>query len=112
MALRIYPYNLGSESATALGDLLNVLKVKPDGNYVPKVYDRVVNWGNSRIPNWSVKAAQRGVTVLNKPGSVNTASNKLAAFQALQAAGISIPKFTTDITTAQTWLRTGSTVVE
>lgn len=110
--LKLYPYKIGSESATELSELLDILRVKPEGTYVPKIGHKVINWGNGRVPLWSDRAAQRGVTILNKPSAVNVASNKLAAFQALQAAGIAIPKFTTDQATAQTWLRTGHTVVE
>lgn len=110
--LKLYPYKIGSESATELSELLDVLRIKPEGNYVPKIGHKVINWGNSRMPLWADRANQRGVTFLNKPGAVNTASNKLTAFQMLQAANIAIPKFTTDMTTAQTWVRTGATVVE
>jgi hypothetical protein len=110
--LRIYPYVIGSESAQKLADLLEVLQVKPDGNYTPKYSQKVLNWGSSTVPNWATKAQQRGVTILNKPSAVNIAANKLSTFNALSAAGISIPKYTTDRTTAMTWLSTGSTVVE
>lgn len=110
--LKIYPFKMGSESAKDLAELLDISRVRPDGDYVPKIGHKVLNWGNSRTPDWDSRATQRGVTLLNKPSAVNVASNKLLAFQALQAAGIAIPKFTTDITTAQTWFRTGNTVVE
>lgn len=110
--LKLYPYKIGSESATELSELLDILRVKPEGTYVPKIGHKVINWGNGRTPLWADRAYQRGVTILNKPAAVNVASNKLSAFQALQAAGVAIPKFTIDLTTATTWLRTGSTVVE
>jgi predicted ATP-grasp superfamily ATP-dependent carboligase len=110
--LKIYPYKTGSESATALANLLDVLKVKPDGAYVPKVGHKVVNWGNGRIPNWSRTAEMRGVTILNKPEAVGVASNKLTALQKLQAARVATPEFTTDMLVARQWLRAGKTVVE
>lgn len=110
--LKLYPYKIGSESATELSELLDILRVKPEGTYVPKIGHKVINWGNGRTPLWADRAYQRGVTILNKPAAVNIASNKLSAFLALQTAGVAIPKFTTDLTTATTWLRTGATVVE
>lgn len=110
--LKLYPYKMGSESAVALADLLDILKVKPDGNYVPKFGQKVINWGNGRTPDWATIASNRGVTMLNKPAAVNVASNKLTALQALRTAGIAIPEFTTDMNVASQWLRLGHTVVE
>ncbi len=110
--LRIYPYKLGSESSGKLAELLNVLQVKPDGNYVPKYGQKVICWGSSRTPNWQTKAIQKGVTILNKPTAVNIAANKLSTFQVLSRAGVPIPKFTTTFTEARQWLREGATVVE
>lgn len=112
MSLKIYPYIIGSESAQKLADLLNVLQVKPNGNYVPQRGQCIINWGSSRQPDWAVKAMNRDVTILNKPAAVNIAANKLNTLQALSSAGVSIPKFTTDIHQAGIWLTTGHTVVE
>ncbi len=110
--LRLYPYKVGSESATDLAELLDIFRIKAEGTYVPKIGHKVINWGNGRTPAWATLASQRGVTILNKPTAVNIASNKLTAFQTLQAAGVAIPKFTTTFATAQEWLRAGFTVVE
>lgn len=110
--LKLYPYKVGSESATSLAELLNILRIRPEGTYVPKLGHKILGWGNSQTPVWMDQALRRGVTILNKPSAVNMAANKFTAFQALQAGGIAIPKFTTDMVTAQTWLRTGHTVVE
>lgn len=110
--LKLYPYKIGSESATALADLLDIFKVKPEGTYVPKIGHKVINWGNGKIPGWIGTANQRGVTILNKPAGVNTASNKLTALNALKAAGVAVPVFTTDFNVARTWLRAGETIVE
>ncbi len=110
--LKIYPYRIGSESAQKLADLLGVLQVKPDGNYVPRFSQKVICWGSSRTPDWAQKAAQRGVTILNRPAAVGRAVNKLTTFLDLQSANIPIPKFTTDFSIARQWLRGGDTVVE
>lgn len=110
--LKLYPYKVGSESATELSKLLNVLRVKADGNYVPKIGNKVVNWGNGRTPAWMDTATRRNVTILNKPSSVNIASNKLTALQALKSAGVRVPEFTTNLQEAQRWLSNYSVVVE
>lgn len=110
--LKLYPYKVGSESATELAELLDVMRVKPDGNYVPKIGHRVVNWGQSKIPNWAALATRRNVTILNKPTAVNIAANKLSALQALKNAGIRIPDFTTEYREAQRWLNNYEVVVE
>jgi hypothetical protein len=110
--LKLYPYKIGSESATKLAELLDIMRVRPDGTYVPKREHRVVNWGNGKLPNWSSVATQRNVTILNKPAAVNIASNKLSALQALKTANIRIPEFTTNYRDAQRWLDLGDVVVE
>lgn len=110
--LKILPYKMGSESAKDLAGLLDCLRVRADGDYTPKHLQTVCNWGYSGTPVWMERARARGVRILNKPSAVNVAAHKLNALQALQAAGVSVPKFTTDINTAKTWLRTGHTVVE
>ena len=110
--LKLYPYKVGSESATALAQILDVLRIKPEGTYVPKVGHKVINWGNGRIPGWIGTANTRGVIILNKPAAVNVASNKLTALQALRNAGVAVPEFTTDFGAARQWLRGGYTVVE
>ncbi len=110
--LKLYPYKVGSESATALAQLLDILRIKPEGTYVPKVGHKVINWGNGKIPGWIGTANTRGVAILNKPAAVNVAANKLTALQALRGAGVAIPEFTTDFATARQWLRGGYTIVE
>jgi RimK-like ATP-grasp domain len=110
--LKLYPYKMGSESATELSTLLNVMRVKPDGNYIPKLGHKVINWGNGRSPNWSDMAYRRNVSILNKPPAVNIAANKLTALQALKNAGVRVPEFTTDYYEAMHWLNNMSVVVE
>lgn len=110
--LKLYPYKIGSESATKIAELLGIMRVRPDGTYVPKREHKIVNWGMGKAPNWSETARQRGVTILNKPAAVNTASNKLSALQALQNSGIRTPEFTTNYRQASSWLNDDEVVVE
>lgn len=110
--LKLYPYKIGSESATELSTLLDIMRVKPDGNYVPKIGHKIVNWGQGRLPNWNDIAIRRGVSILNKPAAVNIAANKLMALQALKNAGVRIPDFTTSLAEAQRWLNNFNVVVE
>lgn len=110
--LKLYPYKIGSESGKELSTLLDIMRVKPDGEYVPKLGHKVINWGNGRAPNWAQRAAMRNVPILNKPEAVGIASNKLSALQSLKAAGVRIPDFTTDMAVAQRWLTNYDVVVE
>ena len=110
--LKLYPYKGGSESAKELATLLNVVRVKADGNYVPKIGHKIIGWGASKLPNWADVAARRGVTILNKPAAVNVASNKLTALQTLKAAGVRVPEFTTNYYEAMRWLNNMAVVVE
>lgn len=111
-SVKLYPYKLGSESAKELANVLNVKRVKPDGNYVPKIGHTVINWGNSSNPEWIDTAARRSVRILNKPSAVKVASNKLSALNTLRAAGINVPEYTTSMAVADRWLDDGATVVE
>lgn len=110
--LKMYPYKMGSESAKDLAGLLDISRVKPDGNYVPKQGQVVLNWGSSKVPAWAQRAGARGVKILNGLEKVNTAGNKLSALNALSRAGITVPEFTTDFNVARRWVNTGGTVVE
>lgn len=110
--LKMYPYKMGSESAKDLAELLEITRVRPDGNYIPKQGHVVLNWGSSRTPDWEARASARGVRILNGLAKVNVAGNKLSALRALQNAGVPVPEFTTDLNVARRWVNTGGTVVE
>lgn len=110
--LRILPYAMGSESAKFLASHLQCLRVHPDGNYVPRMQQSVVNWGCSQTPVWSQRAQMRGVRILNKPQAVKLAANKLITLTELRRAGVAVPDFTTDLYTAQAWLDQGEIVFE
>lgn len=110
--LKLYPYKMGSESAKDLAGILDAMRVRPDGGYVPKIGHVILNWGSSRVPDWAQRAGARGVKILNNLEKVNVAGNKLHALQALKNAGVSVPEFTTDLNVARRWVNTGGTVVE
>lgn len=110
--VKLYPYKMGSESAKSLSNVLNIMRVRPDGDYVPKVGNTVINWGSSQVPTWAQRAGSRGVRILNKLESVNNAANKLTALNILRNAGVATPDFTTSSSVASSWLQRGETVVE
>lgn len=110
--IRIYPYKMGSRSATALRDELvarghDVLKVRPDGRYRPRTHDIIVGWGNSSAARWG----SMGINFFNAPRFVAAAANKLMTFETLAEREVSIPEFTTSPEEAQEWLRNGEVVV-
>jgi glutathione synthase/RimK-type ligase-like ATP-grasp enzyme len=112
--IRIYPYKMGSRSATALRDELrsrghDVLKVRPDGRYSPRRGDLIINWGNSTIPEWMPPVMS--AKLLQHFSSVKSAANKLLSFQALAEGDVPIPEFTTNEEKANEWLREGDGTV-
>lgn len=98
--LILYPYQTYSESCQNLANEIGATIVRPDGTYRPRQNDLIVNWGNSRLPNWMERAIEFGSSILNNPISVARATNKLATFRALENAGVPIPNYTTDRITA------------
>lgn len=110
--LKIYPYNMGSESAKDLSTVLDCTRVRADGTFVPKMGVAVINWGNSATPNWMPVAQRRATRILNLPAAVGVAANKLLTLNALRQAHIPTPDFTTDFGAASAWHRAGLTVVE
>lgn len=95
---------MASVSAKSVAQSLNTKRVRPDGRYMPKRRHVIINWGNSKFPNWWSTAMRRDVTVLNSPDAVAVASNKLSTFEVLKECNISIPEFTTDKAVATEWL--------
>ena len=108
----IYPYKLYSESARALRDGLSsslnyrVKLVKPNGNFRPRRDDVIVNWGNSKEPNWIGSSWD-----LNRPESVANATNKLHSFIMFYEGEVDTPNWSTKQDEAQDWVNDGRTVV-
>ena len=83
---------------------VGIRRAKRDGGAIK---DRViVNWGAGRI-----RRAHAGCPVLNAPGKVQVASNKLEAFRVMKADEVIVPPFTADQRTAKHWVNTGEIVV-
>ncbi len=111
----LYPYKMHSNSAIELQKYIQskdvrCLRVWPDGNYRPKDSDFVVNWGNSNLPEW---VDRLGMPVwINGIECVADATNKLKTFEALKAANVSIPEFTTDLLLATRQVRNGQATIQ
>lgn len=92
----IFPYKMGSQSARLLSDVLDAVRVRAEGRYLPRRGDFIINWGNSVTPTWmNAYRAVQGAVFLNKPENVANAANKLRTFRILEAAGVSIPNYFT-----------------
>lgn len=103
MAVKIYSYNKGSESAKALAEALGVRRIKHEGSkYKPKRGDTIINWGSSQVP---VELQNGNAIILNPPEAIAKASNKLSAFQVFKEAGVPIPEFTTKLEDAYAWIK-------
>ncbi len=89
MKFRVYPYKQGSKSAKALAEALDGKVLRHVGSkYHPRDGDVVVNWGSSRIGRRDFAPA----TTLN--ADVAVAGDKWQSFEALDAAGVRTPPYT------------------
>ena len=98
----IYPYKLQSESAKALSESLSDLRckrVRENGNYLHYNNHLIINWGNSRLPNWWHKDCY----IVNFPKFVEVAQNKHKSLEAMLGK-VRIPTFTTLKKSAEKWI--------
>lgn len=100
--LYLYPYNMASESAKALAGVLEIKRVRQNGNFRWRPGRKVINWGNTRIANWMIPMAMGAL--LNRPSQVELASDKVKTFQKLTGV-VPIPDVTTSGPEAYHWLR-------
>jgi hypothetical protein len=107
--MKILPYKMGSQSARKLRDAFSTrVLLKKDNTPVTRRNSEVIlNWGHSS-PKFSIPA---NVKVINHPDAVKLSSDKLSSLQALAAAGVNTPKFTTSYDEALGWIRDGRTVM-
>lgn len=96
MRMYITPYKMGSASAKAIARALGCLRVDATKRLKDSV---VINWGRSDLVTRG-----RVRRVINKPGAVLLATNKIKTFERLQLYGVPTVEWTTDPTTAKTWL--------
>lgn len=108
MSVYLYSWNEYSKSAKALAEAMGIKRIRHHrSKFMPGPGKTIINWGASEFPF----AQRAGVKVRNDPFKVSTAINKLWAFEKMQAAGVSLPPWTTDRELAEGWLRTNKTVV-
>lgn len=106
MIKKVYCYNRFSRSGKVIADALGVRRIKHHGSKWRPRYDSVVlNWGSTNLP---VNLA--GVRVINDPGAVIRASDKLMALSMFRANDVPCPEFTTSIQTAREWAQEGIVV--
>lgn len=100
--IKIFPYKMASQSATALAVSMNSVRYRPEG--LPVKSDVIINWGSTEIK-------RRFITkyLLNAPANVKTASNKLQTFIRLNGY-VSIPDFSTSKGVAVDMLKHGPVV--
>ena len=98
MRFKVFPYKLGSASAKALAQALQVKRVR--STYDARRRDVIINWGNSR-PSSILPAHQD----LNSHTAIALACNKLKTFETLQSAGFEfLPQWCTSRYQASTLL--------
>lgn len=107
MSTKLYSYNRFSKSAKELSNALGIRRIKHTGSkYHARDYDVVINWGSSTLP-----ANVHNATIINSPGCVSNAADKIEAFNILSESGVNVPEYTTSIADAKQWAADGSVVV-
>lgn len=98
---------VGSESVKKLKQALGGKIIKLTGStYRYKPHHNLINWGNSRLPDWNTPQTQW----LNHPDNVALTTDKIKTFNRLQEQGVRTVPFTTDKAEAQGWLNHGEKV--
>lgn len=106
--IRIYPYKMESKAAIAVAKALEALRIREKGNYAPKPYDVVVNWGNCNVPPWGVEKVKR---IINHPAHVAIAGHKVDSYRMFDHHEVPTMEWTTDRAIARLWLEQGFSVV-
>lgn len=102
----LYSYNQGSVSGAALADGLDIPRIKHRNSAFKGSENKtIINWGSSNLPEEVAKCV-----VLNLPGAINRASNKLETFRKFHVEGISCPKWFISRETAIGYVSAGKTV--
>lgn len=104
MRLKILPYKIGSRSAKALADQLNVLRIRSP-YYRQRRRELILNWGAAN-PTQLLS----GDRVLNHPSEVERATNKLRALYHMRRGGVQVPDFSANIEDARAWINEGEKV--
>lgn len=108
--LYVFGYKMGSKSAAALAEELDVWIIKhEDSEWVGSPSKNVINWGAG---TGVFNADLRGARVFNTPGQIDTAVNKLDFFRAMRGKDAPrVPFWTQNNDTALGWLYAGYSVL-
>ena len=109
MTMYIYPYRTGSKAVKALARALGIRQIKRErSRFRGSLRKTVINWGCVELPKEAILCQ-----VLNHPGAVHSATNKLSFFVTMQDAELNdlIPPWTADKRVAQKWVEDEKVVV-
>lgn len=106
--LYIFPYKMGSKSASALAKYLYIPQIRHEfSKFIGSPNKLVINWGSGELPKHLNRCR-----IINRPDRVRVAANKLSLFRSMaQKEGVRFVPWTTSIEEASKWLKEGNTVV-
>lgn len=104
MSTKIYPYMNGSKSAKSLAQALGIKILRREGP--ARRVDTIINWGSSLIERHIFTSK-----ILNNPGCVRVAGNKLLTFEVFKHCDAPTVEWTTDKKKAIDWTIEGQQVV-
>lgn len=86
---------------------VDLIKIKrQNSRFMGREGDLIINYGSSSFPSDRVGRGR----LLNQPGAIALASNKLRAFETFQRAGVKTVEWTATRTAAQRWVDEGGMV--
>lgn len=102
----VLPYIQGSKAVKRIKAGIGAKSIKlVNSKWRPKPTRIVVNWGSSQPP------IDLGTKLLNKPGNVGVATNKLHALICMRDNGVNVPVFTNRLEVAREWFADRKAVV-
>lgn len=111
----IHPYSFGSKGAKDVAAHLTTmdvtcLRVRADGEYIPKDGDFIMMWGAGNAPSWYHDTKKVECEVLNPPQAICKSVDKITAFRCFGKADVPVPPWTENESTALKWSKDGKWV--
>jgi len=103
MNVYIVPYNINSESAKALANMLGARLSSGQKRFI-KDKSLIINWGNSDSSLLDNVLVRRSNKIINLPSSIDVASDKVKTFNMFNLYNVPTVEWTTNRSIAINWL--------
>lgn len=104
--VRVLPYKMSSISSRSISKHFGILRIYPNGKFIPRNGDVIINWGHGGyVPVFDRNNAN--FTILNKPECVSNASNKITCLRKLKEANVPHVEFALSKENASSFIKDG-----